>query len=232
MDDRPYRVSLLVPSSNTVMEPDFTRELPADVTVHSARMLLCDVTVEAEEAMIRDHTLPAAEALGTLQPDVTVFGCTSAGAVLGQTGERALTERISAVTGSPVITVVQAIRGALRRTGAGRVGVVTPYTDVVAQRVVDRIADMVDVVAVASLGLVDNRVIGDTPPSRIAEFVVSRLRSARADAIFISCTNFRAVEALGQISDALGVPITSSNAATIDAVQRHRAQASEAAGGS
>jgi maleate isomerase len=229
MDERPYRVGLLVPSSNTVMEPDFVRELPADVTVHSARMLLRDVTVEAEEVMLDDHALPAAEALGTLQPDVTVFGCTSAGALLGHAAELALTKRISLAAGSPVITVIQAIRGTLQRFGARRVGVVTPYSDVVTQRVVDSIADMVDVVAVANLGLVDNRVIGDTPPSHIAEFVVSRLGSAGADAVFISCTNFRAVEALGQISAALGVPVTSSNAAAIDAVLRHREQALQVA---
>lgn len=224
MSEKPYRVGLLVPSSNTVMEPDFARQLPADVTVHSARMMLRDVTVEAEERMLDDHTLPAAKVLGTMDPDVTVFGCTSAGALRGRAAERALMGRIGELVGSPVVSVVGAVRGALRRMGARRVAVATPYTDLVADRVVAGIADLVDVVAVANLGLVDNREIGGTPPSRIAEFVVSRLGRAGADAVFVSCTNLRAVEALDRIAAALGVPVTSSNAATIDAVQRTRAE--------
>lgn len=218
MAARTARLGLLVPSSNTVMEPDFARALPAGVTLHTARMLLRDVTVAAEERMLDEHTLPAAETLATLDPDVVVFGCTSAGALRGPAADAALTARISDVTGAPTVSVMRAVQEALERLGAHRIAVATPYTDVVADRVVAGLAGLGEVVAVANLGLVDNRAIGDTPPQRIAEFVASALGDAGADAIFVSCTNFRTVEALDAVAAATGLPVTSSNAATRDAV--------------
>ena len=52
------RVGLIVPSTNTVMEPDLYRHLPEGVTVHTSRMLLeGSVTIEAEEKML-DVYLP------------------------------------------------------------------------------------------------------------------------------------------------------------------------------
>jgi maleate isomerase len=120
---------------------------------------------------------------------VSVFGCTSASALQGRAADRALTERIAQITGAPTISVIDAVRDALQRFGVRRIAVATPYTDAVAERIVD--------------------------------FVADKLGQAGADAIFVSCTNFRAVEALDQLRTAVGVPVTSSNAATIDAVRRH-----------
>src|SRR4030042_242321 len=42
-----FRVGLLVPSSNTVMEPEFYRMAPQGVSVHSARIRLPEFTHEA-----------------------------------------------------------------------------------------------------------------------------------------------------------------------------------------
>jgi maleate cis-trans isomerase len=53
------RVGLIVPSSNTVAEVDFYRELDGDATVHTARMHLDEVTPEEEAVMLDDH-LPGA----------------------------------------------------------------------------------------------------------------------------------------------------------------------------
>jgi maleate isomerase len=221
MSTESYRVGLLVPSSNTVMEPDLARALPTGATMHTARMLLRDVTAAEEERMLDEHTLPAAETLATLGPDVCVFGCTSAGALRGRSADRALTERIAQITGAETISVIEAVRDALRRLGARRIAVATPYTDTVAEHIVASLADLGEIVAVANLGLVDNREIGNTPPERIVDFVVGKLGHVGADAIFVSCSNFRAVEALEEVSSAVGVPVTSSNAATIDAVRQH-----------
>ena len=42
------RVGLIVPSSNSVIEVDFYRRLPADTTLHTARMYLVQTTPEGE----------------------------------------------------------------------------------------------------------------------------------------------------------------------------------------
>ena len=80
------RVALLVPSSNIVMENDLHAALPKDdFTVHTDRMYLVETTRDAEVRMIEDYEPAALSDLGTLNPDVLVFGCTSAGSLMGWT---------------------------------------------------------------------------------------------------------------------------------------------------
>lgn len=217
----PRRVGLLVPSSNTVMEPDFVRGLPDDVTLHTARMLLDDVTADAEARMLDDETLPAARALGTAQPHVAVFGCTSAGALRGLDADVRMTARIAEATAAPTVSVIQAVRAKLRHLGVRRLAVATPYTEALTERITESLRDLFEIVAVAHLGLTDNREIGDTPPQRVVEFVRGAFEGVDVDAVFVSCTNFRAVEALDALTDVLGLPVTSSNAATLNAVVAH-----------
>ena len=164
MDRPPRRVGLLVPSSNTVMEPDLQRGLPVDVTLHTGRMLLGEVTPDGERRMLDEAALPAARALGTAEPHLTVFGCTSAGALRGLEADAEMAERIEAVTGAPTVSVIRAVRDRLRTLGVQRLAVATPYTAALTGRVTAALDDMVDVVAVAHLGLTDNRRIGDTSP--------------------------------------------------------------------
>jgi maleate cis-trans isomerase len=109
------RIGLLLPSSNTVMEPDLYRSLPAGkATLHTARMYLSETTAAAERAMVGEYLERAVADLATVEPDLVVFGCTSAGALLGADGERALVARIEAATGAAVLTVVDAVQAALR----------------------------------------------------------------------------------------------------------------------
>jgi len=99
-----------------------------------------------------------------------------------------------------------AVRDRLRALGVRRLAVATPYAADLTGRVTAALDDMVDVVAVAHLGQTDNRRIGDTSPADITAFVRDELLGTGADAEFISCTNFRAVEALDDLRAVLGVP--------------------------
>jgi maleate isomerase len=83
-DDRSkwQRVGVIIPSSNTTVEADFARALPAGVTFHAARMFLAETTAEAERRMIYNHAPVAVADLATLRPHVVAFACTSGGAVL------------------------------------------------------------------------------------------------------------------------------------------------------
>ena len=75
----PLRIGLIVPSSNTVMEPDFHRHLGQTAIVSTRRIFLETVTREAETRMLEEDLPKAAELIRTTAPDVVVFGCTSAG---------------------------------------------------------------------------------------------------------------------------------------------------------
>jgi maleate isomerase len=213
------RVGLLVPSSNTVMEPDFWRALPPGATLHTARMYLEDTTPEGESRMLDEHMLPAARDLATARPDLIVFGCTSAGALRGNDHDAELCRRISDLSGVPTVSVIASVRRAIAASGARRVGVVTPYVEALNRRIAESIqADGVEVSAIAGLGISDNFEIARVPVAEICDFAERALRGAPVDLAFVSCTNFPAVSALPALQRRLGLPAVTSNQAAIAAV--------------
>lgn len=220
-----FRTGLIIPSSNTVMEPDFHRELGARSAIGTARIFLEQVTREAEESMIEDDLPRALRLIKTTDPHVIVFGCTSAGSLGGLDGDSAIARRIEQLTGVPALTVVGCVVQQLRMIEPRKVAVFTPYeeelTRTVAQCVVDagyRLAKT------AGMGIRANRDIGRVTPAEIVEFVTAQIGGADADCIFLSCTNWQAVDAIAAVKARFGVPVISSNQATIDAV-RDRATA-------
>jgi maleate isomerase len=214
------RVGLMIPSSNTVMEPDFQEGLAGTATVHTARMFMEETTPEGEGRMLDEFALPAARDLATARPEVVVFGCTSAGALRGNAYDAELCARISEVTGAPTVSVIASVRRAVTATGARRVGVVTPYVDALNEKIGQSLeGDGLEVVAMAGLGIAENIEIGLVEPDAIAGFVAERLAGAGADLAFVSCTNFRAVEAIPDLRRLLGLPVVTSNQAALDAVR-------------
>jgi maleate cis-trans isomerase len=121
------RVGVIVPSPNTTVEADFMRALPANVTVHAARMFLAETTAGAERRMIYDHVPIAVADLATLRPHVVAFACTSAGAVLGADGEAALIANIARETGAFVVSTNNAVGKAIETLGRKRIALLTPY---------------------------------------------------------------------------------------------------------
>jgi maleate isomerase len=212
------RVGLLIPSSNTMMEVDFTRGLPADCNLHTGRMYMEDTTEEGENRMLDEFALPAARDVGTARPDVVVFGCTSAGALRGNDYDAILCEKISAITGAPTVSTIQSVRSAIRASGAKRVGVITPYINLLNEKIKASIeADGVEVVSISGLGMTDNFAIARVPTEQIVDFAASQLGNLDIDLAFASCTNFGAVQAIPALRDRLGIPVITSNQAVLDA---------------
>lgn len=222
---RRLRVGLLVPSSNSVMEPDFYADLPDGVTLHTARMFLRDVTVAAEEEMLDVHFPKALHELATVQPDVVVFGCTSAGALRGNAYDEQICRHITDVTESPAVSVIASVRAALAAvlSSHSSVLVLSPYIDEVNERIrASLAADGISVAAVKGLGIVENQEIGAVHPQRITQFAQTTLQDVAKDgrtpgALFLSCTNLRAKEARETVQNLLGLPVVTSNQAAFDA---------------
>ncbi len=216
------RVGLLIPSSNTVMEVDFYRNLPASVTVHTGRMYMESTTVQGEGLMLDEYTIPTAKILATAKPDVVVFGCTSAGALRGNAYDTELCQRISEVTGRPTISVIESVRRKLSATRATRVAVLTPYVDELNRRIKASVeADGIEVVAIHGMGISINFDLALIEPPQIVEFAQQRLGTRPpVDTLFISCTNYQAVSALPLLQEMYNIPVITSNQAALEAVCR------------
>lgn len=213
-----FRVGLMVPSSNTMMEPDFAARLGPDVTLHTARMYLEDTTADGENRMLDEFALPAARDLGTARADVVVFGCTSAGALRGNEYDAELCRRIEEITSAPTVSTIASVRAAIRGTGARKVGVITPYVDELNEKIKASVeADGVEVVKIAGLGMTENYAIARVSPQRIEEFAVEQLGGLDIDLVFASCTNFAAMAAMDAIGKRLDLPVVTSNQAVLQA---------------
>ena len=213
------RAGLLVPSSNTVMEVDFYRNLPGHITLHTARMYLEETTRAAETRMIEEYAPAAAKLVKTARPHFMIFGCTSAGSLGGPAYDREICSRLSEITGVPTIGVFSSVREALLHSEARSVAVITPYIDDINASIqLGLEKDGFEVVAIHGMGIDVNFDLAVPGPEEIVGFVVEKLRGVRADILFISCTNFRAMDALPILSKQLAFPVITSNTATLEAV--------------
>lgn len=214
------RVGLVVPSSNTVMEPDFHRWLGSSCIVSTARMYLEEVTREAEVRMIEEDLPRCLRLLKTTAPHVVAFGCTSAGSLGGLANEDAIAASIEREAGVVAVTVLKAILAQLELFRVRRVAVFTPYEAELTRSVAACIAEGgYELATTAGMGIRDNREIGRVTPAQIVEFVESRMRGVRADCVFLSCTNWQAIAAIAAVKKRFDVPVTSSNHATLEAVK-------------
>ena len=213
------RVGVIVPSSNTTVEADFMCALPAGVTMHAARMFLAKTTAEAERSMIHDYAPIAVTDLASLRPHVVAFACTSGGAILGAEGEAQLIRNIARETGAPVVSTNTAVGMAIERFGRKRIAVLTPYVEELNNAIQTGLERRgLTVVHMAGLGITDNFGIGSVTPAEIVAFAERELAgSAAYDLLFVSCTNFRAVDARPLLIERFGVPVVTSNQATIEA---------------
>ena len=219
MSPDPIRIGLIIPSSNTVMEPDFHRHFQQAAIVSTTRILLEQVTREAEFQMLEE--LPRAlQLVRTTAPDTVVFGCTSAGSLEGLAHDARIAQMIEEQTGARAVTVLHAVLMQMTAVRPRRVAVFTPYLEPLTTSVAQCVAEAgYSVVKAVGMGFRDNLDIGRVAPGEIVEFVESNAASTQADCLFLSCTNWRAVEALESLRIRLGVPVVTSNQAAIEAVQ-------------
>lgn len=199
------------------MEVDFYRNLPNHVTLHVARMYLKDTTVAGEEEMLDIHFPRALKDLTTVEPHAIVFGCTSAGALRGNAYDEELCRRISATARCPAISTVASVRGALKQRGIQRVAVITPYVESLNQRIQKSLEDDgLEVVVIAGLGIDYNFAIASVPSEEILALALKTIEGLSVDGIFISCTNFRALEIKDRLEYLTGLPVVTSNQAALE----------------
>ncbi len=212
------RIGLLVPSSNTTMEPDFHRMAPKGVSVHTARMRLDEVTPDGLIRMADDAERGAA-LLATAGVDVIVYGCTTGSLVGGVKWEESLVRSIHENTGVLAMSTSGAVVEALRALSARRVGVATPYTDVLNRLETEFLEDHgFQVASIEGLRLVNNLEIG-----RVERGVIEGLVEAvagEADTIFVSCTNLPAIDLIDGLERRHGRPVVTSNQASLWAALR------------
>ena len=218
------RIGLMVPSTNTVAEPDFNMAAPSEVTIHTHRMWTTpDLTPENMDGMNADVE-KAARYLATAKVDLIAYACTTGSFYRGPGWDREMLELIQNAAGVPAVATAPAAAEALQHLGAKSISVATPYV----QWQNDRLASYYEASGFEVLNVEGEPVaaasgaqgICDQPPESALEFAAGILRP-EADVLFCACTAWRTLEVVAELERRTGKTVVTSNQATIWAAFRH-----------
>lgn len=217
---RVARIGMIVPSSNTCLEPTTYRMLGerTDVSVHFTRIPVARVGLDStSDAQFDTAGMEAAAVLlATANVDVIAWNGT-AGSWLGAAHDHAITEAITTMTGVRALTSTQACLAALAALGARSVGLVTPYPEAMNARIAECYRDKgITVTASHGFGLTETSDIAKIRPEELPAPSRQVARSG-PDAIAYVCTNLHGAEAVEGVTAELVVPVLDSVAVTLAA---------------
>jgi maleate cis-trans isomerase len=209
------RFGVVVPSVNTVVEPEFSALRPAGTSFHFARVVLRKGSDRDELAALRAAAPEAVRQLVDTSPEAVILACTSGTMSTRDQSADELRESVAAAAGFPLLTTAQSVLDAFRALGAEVVSVATPYLDWVGEEEAAFFrAEGFEVAAVRNLGITDGHVMAALPVEAIVELAES-VDAPESDLIFLSCTDLPTFGLLAEASARLGKPVVSSNAATL-----------------
>ncbi|WP_193045712.1 maleate cis-trans isomerase family protein [Mycolicibacterium baixiangningiae] len=213
------RIGMIVPSSNTALEPATSRLLAdrADVTVHYTRIPVQSITLDGIGAAFDvDTMLAAARLLADAEVDCIVWNGT-AGSWLGVEHDRQICAAITEATGIRAATSTLAILQVCHDFGITALACASPYTDDVVEAIVGEYAcHGVGIVSHAEWKLTDNLSFGRQTPAAVAELLLAAApKTEGAQGVALICTNVDGTTVTGEVEEALGIPVIDSIAATL-----------------
>ncbi|MEM7742323.1 MAG: Asp/Glu/hydantoin racemase [Pseudomonadota bacterium] len=212
MHDHPsqYRLGMLTPSSNSVLEPltaAMLADLP-DVTAHFGRFRVLKISLDDDALgqFTNEPMLAAAELLSDAKVQTICWNGTSSG-WLGFQADHQLCEEIEARTGAIACTSVLALNEILTITGARRIAFVTPYLDEIQSAInANYQSEGFDVIADRHLGDPGNYSFCTYTEAEILD-MCRAVAADKPDAISVFCTNFRGAGVAQQIEAETGIPV-------------------------
>ena len=212
------RIGLIVPANNTVCEPEMAALCPEGVNTYSTRIPF-EPSLRGLRAMKNDVERASLELSSENISQIIVFCCTVGSLIGGPDYDREIIELIERKTATPGITTTTAVKAALDALKVKKIAVATPYTLEI---------DRLEASVLEQMGYSVTRMIGyheHVPPEafknemigwllpEVAYQLALKVNGKENEAIFISCTNFRAIEIIQRLEDETGKPVISSNQA-------------------
>jgi maleate isomerase len=205
-------IGLIVLATDQTIEHEVRHllDLPGSALYHSR--ILNDARITPETLGAMEARL--AEATGLILPglplDVVAFGCTSSSMVIGE--ERVFERMREARPGVACTTPITAAFAAFEALGVRRLALLTPYRDDINQVMRAYIEARGFLVPVmGSFNEEDDRKAARIDAASVRDAAIELGRADDVDAVFVSCTSLRLIDAVTAIETALGKPVTSSN---------------------
>lgn len=212
------RIGLLVPSSNAVMEVEFYRSLPPEITVHTSHILRTGQAVDADG--VREtarNAVDAARSMADAGLTVIVHGHTASSYIDGPAGDQEIARRIGEAARARPITTAGSVVRLLGKLGARRIWFAAPYPVATTQTGADFLrAHGLDVRSMECLGVSHGPDLKNVPAQAAYDLCLrAAAAGGEADALFMSGTGVRTMAIVGPLERALGKPVITSNLAAL-----------------
>ena len=219
------RLGVLVGDSDPIVEFDLQRFLPRHISFHVGRLDMPDeagLAAEDSSQMMCDSAPHAARKLAMAEVEFFVFACTSASFLHGEGWDLKVAQSITDATSVPATTTVTAVADALEAIGARRIFMATPYSEEVNAREVAFLGLRgIEVTRQLSFGCTLSRDVSHVPVDTIrTRLLAEREAIVEAGTLFVSCTMLRVMEIAEELESDLGVPVVTSNTASLWAMLR------------
>lgn len=214
------RLGIVVPVSNTNLEPDMMMLAPAGVSLHFTRAGGYDVDEIPNEKQMQGYSDSTPDAviedLRLCHSDILLYGCTSATLAQGPAYDARFRARIEALAGVPAVTAASALVEVLQGLGVERFAFTSPYVATLNDLALAYLEsfDMACVARRDAPEPMSNEAVAAATPDEIIA-IAKALDTDAAEAIVISCTDYRATEAIPALEAALAKPVVTSNQATL-----------------
>lgn len=215
------KFGVIIPSTNTVVEPEFHAMSVPGVTAHTGRIHIRNQSLASDEDMlglleqIREEIGHTVERVVTAEPDYMVMGMSAETFWDGLEGNRRFVQQIQEVSGGlSVATGAEGCERALQLFGARRIGVVTPYQPVGDENVVRFFNDLgFEVAAIKGLKCPTAVAIAHVTETELRDALIE-VNEPDVDAIVQCGTNLSMVHLADEAERWFDKPVIAINAAT------------------
>ena len=209
---------VLIPSTNTTVEIEFTRLLPEVLQFHTARLgkggdtpfsPSLDADVSYQSKLLSTSKV---EVISLIQTSASLFE---------EGYDARIKAMISDAAGVPAVTSAEAAGQALNALGATRIALVSPYSDEVIGRAKDYYERDVglEVVAMEGFGATDAYAIGALDESHALE-AFTRVDEPAIEALVVPRGNFPTMRHIAGWEARFGKPVITTNQVVLWSVMR------------
>ncbi|MCQ4159181.1 arylmalonate decarboxylase [Roseomonas sp. GC11] len=210
---------VLVPSTNTSVQPEFDAMRPAGVTNHISRIRIPNIPLASDEdfgkliELIVEAQDEALESVLSCEPDHIVLGISAETFWDGAAASQDLKKRLEDKAGLPVTMGADACHAALATLGVKRIGVITPYFPIGDRNVARFFEESgIAVPRIRGLSCESPVAIARVPAQTLVE-TVRAVDDDDVDAIVQVGTNLAFAATAAQVEIWLGKPVIAINTA-------------------
>lgn len=207
-------IGLIVLSIDQTMEYEWRRiiDLPGVAFFESRIPCPPDITPETLMEMKKDIAAGTELLLPGLDLDVVAFGCTSGAIVIG---EEEIFNQIHRVRpGVACTTPITAAMAGLKKLGARRIALLTPYVESVNNLFKKHIeAQGVEIARIATFNHAVDAEVARIDAETLKSAILKVGVADDVDAVFVSCTSLRMADHHREVEQLLGKPVVASNSA-------------------